>query len=58
MMNHIGNLQLLQKIPRTSTMKNYFIQNHFNPNAKLIFTWTGNQLYQKNLVVALQTGIR
>ena len=57
MMNHIGNLQLLQKKPRTSTMKNYFIQNYFNPNAKLIFTWTDNKFYQKHFVVVLQTGI-
>ena len=38
MMNHIGNLQLLQKKLRTATMKNYFIQNNFNLNAQLIFT--------------------
>ena len=37
MMNHIGNLELLQKKLRTATMKNYFIQNHFNPNTQLIF---------------------
>ena len=38
MTNRIGNLQLLQKKLRTATMKNYFIQNHFNPKAQLIFT--------------------
>ena len=40
------------------TMKNCFIQNHFNPKAQLIFTWKGNQFYQKHFVVVEQTGIR
>ena len=48
---------LLQK-KRTATVKNCFIQNHFNPKAQLIFTWTGNQCYQKYFVVVSQTGIR
>ena len=51
MTNHIGNLQWLQKKLRTATMKNCFIQNHFNPNAQLIFTWTGDKFCQKNFVV-------
>ena len=46
------------KKKRTATMKNYFIQNHFNPNAQLVFTWTGNKFYQKYFVVVSQTGIR
>ena len=47
MMEHIGNLQWLQqKKLRTATMKNCFIQNHFNPIAQLIFTWTGIKFYQ------------
>ena len=36
---------------RTATMKNCFIQNHFNPNAQLIFTWKGNQFYHKHFIV-------
>ena len=36
---------------RTATMKNWFIQNHFNPNAQLIFTWKGNQFYHKHFIV-------
>ena len=43
---------------RTSTMKNYFIQNHFNPNAKLIFTWTDIKFCQKHFFVELQTVTR
>ena len=35
-------------------MKNCFIQNHFNPKAQLIFTWNGNQFYQKQFVVVEQ----
>ena len=59
MMNHIGNFQLSHKKVRTATMKNCFIQSNFNPNAhQLIFTWKGNQFYQKHFVVVLQTGIR
>ena len=55
MMEHIGNLKLLQqKKLRTATMKNCFIQNHFNPKAQLIFTWNGNQFYQKHFVVVEQ----
>ena len=27
-------------------MKNCFIQNHLNPIAQLIFTWTGIKFYQ------------
>ena len=46
------------KKKRTATVKNCFIQNHFNPKAQLIFTWTGNQFYQKYFVVVSQTGIR
>ena len=47
-----------KKKKRTATVKNSFIQNHFNPKAQLIFTWTGNQFYQKYFVVGSQTGIR
>ena len=42
MMGHIGNLQLLQKKLRTTTMKNCFMQNPLNPIVQLIFTWKGN----------------
>ena len=58
MMDHIGNLQLLQKKLRIATMKNCFIQNDVNPNAQLIFTWTDNKFCQKHFVEVLQTGIR
>ena len=58
MMDHIGNLQLLQKKKRIATMKNCFIQNDVNPNAQLIFTWKDNKFCQKHFVVVLQTGIR
>ena len=58
MMDHIGNLQLLQKKLRIATMKNCFIQTDVNPNARLIFTWTDNKFCQKHFVVVLQTGIR
>ena len=50
MMDHIGNLQLLQKKLRIATMKNCFIQNDVNPNAQLIFTWTDNKFCQKHFV--------
>ena len=60
-MRQIGNLQkyfVTKKKKRTATVKNSFIQNHFNPKAQLIFTWTGNQFYQIYFVVVSQTGIR
>ena len=58
-MRHIGNLQkYFVTKKRNATVKNCFILNHFNPKAQLIFTWTGNQLYQKYFVVVSQTGIR
>ena len=43
---------------RTAMVKNSFIQNHINPKAQLILTWTGDQFYQKYFVVVSQTGIR
>ena len=49
---------LLQNKLRTALVKNSFFQNHLNPNAQLIFTRTGNQMYQKYFVVVSQTGIR
>ena len=57
MMDHIGNLQLLQEKLRT-TMRNCFIQNHFNLSAQLIFTWTDDKFCQKQFLFVLQTGIR
>ena len=57
MMDYIRNLQLLQKKLRT-TMKNCFIQNHFNLGAQLIFTWTDDKFCQKQFLFVLQTGIR
>ena len=47
-----------KKKKRTATVKNCFIQNHINPKAQLIFTWTGNQFHQKYFVVVSQMGIR
>ena len=59
MMEHIGNMQLLQqKRQRTFPIKNCFIQNRLNPIAQLIFTWTGIKFYQKHFVAVVQTGIR
>ena len=49
---------LLQNKLRTAFVKNCFIQNHFNPNAQLIFTWTGNRFHQKYFVVGSQKGTR
>ena len=42
---------LLQNKLGTAMVKNCFIQNNFNRNAQLLFTWTGNQFYQKYFVV-------
>ena len=49
---------LLQNKLRTALVKNCFIQNLFNPSAQLIFTWTGNQFYQKDFVLISRKGIQ
>ena len=58
-MRYIGNLQrYFVTKKRTDTVRNCFIQNHFNPKAQLIFTCTGSQFYQKYFVAVSQTEIR
>ena len=45
--SEICRSMLLKNKLRTALVKNCFTQNHFNANAQLIFTWTGNQFYPK-----------